>query len=377
MRRFFKPTPRKFTSALVVVGLACGANSLFVTPAKAVSAGDWRPGRIIDDAIFYNKSSMNIDQIQQFLNAKVPVCDNWGTKPYAGTTRRAYSEARGVHFPLTCLKDYQENTSTHENNLEGRPVPGGAKSAAQIIWEAAQDYNINPQVLLVILQREQALVNDDWPWPAPQFDSAMGYACPDNGPNHSIVCSGYYGFATQVQTGAWQIRRYADHPNNYNFVPGNNQVQWSPQPSCGSNNVVIENQATASLYDYAPYEPNQAALNNMYGTGDSCSSYANRNFWRDFNDWFGASRAGEPMIIKADNSLTQYVLVNGTRYPIPSGDIKLAWGLDRYPLIEMNASYVGSVPVGDSLSRVVRAQGEPMVFFIDNSKKYYVPSWDT
>jgi hypothetical protein len=51
--------------------------------------------------------------------------------------------------------------------------------------------------------------------------------------------------------------------------------------------VFIENQATAGLYNYTPYTPNDAALNNMYGTGDACSSYGNRNFWRIYTDWFG------------------------------------------------------------------------------------------
>jgi hypothetical protein len=53
--------------------------------------------------------------------------------------------------------------------------------------------------------------------------------------------------------------------------------------------VNILNQATANLYDYTPYVPNSAALNNLYGLGDGCSSYGNRNFWRIYNDWFGST----------------------------------------------------------------------------------------
>jgi len=29
----------------------------------------------------------------------------------------------------------------------------------------------------------------------------------------------------------------------------------------------------------------------LYGTGDICSAYGNRNFWRDFNNWFGSTLA--------------------------------------------------------------------------------------
>jgi len=337
-------------------------------PAQAVTGADWRAGRIIDDTIFYNKSSMNVDQIQQFLNAKVPTCDTGGTQSYAGTTRAAYSAAHGVSTPFICLKDYQENPTTHENNLGGS-VPAGAISAASIIWNAAQQYTVSPQVLIVLLQKEQGLVQDDWPWPI-QYRSAAGYGCPD-----TAACdSQYYGFYNQVMNAARQFRLYASNPNAYNFVPGNgNNIQFNPNAGCGSTPVTIEDEATASLYNYTPYQPNQAALNNLYGNGDSCSAYGNRNFWRYFNDWFGPSRSGEVMVIKSESSPLQYVMINNTRYAIPSIDIKSAWNLDRFPLITMTDSYVNALPHGDELSRVVRAEGEPMWFFVDNGRKYYIP----
>ncbi len=270
--------------ALTAVSLATAIVAPYHVSA-AVTGADWRAGRIIDDSIFNNKAAMSVDQIQQFLNAKVPTCDNWGTQPYGNTTRRAYSESKGVVFPLTCLKDYYENITTHENNLEGRTVPSGAQSAAQIIWNASQTYSINPQVLITLLQKEQSLVLDDWPWPI-QYRSATGYGCPD-----SAACdASYYGFYNQIDRAAWQFRRYADFPNNFNYFSGrNNNIRFNANINCGSSTVFIENQATASLYNYTPYQPNQAALGNLYGAGDSCSAYGNRNFWRIFNDWFGPS----------------------------------------------------------------------------------------
>ena len=97
-----------FVSAVVVVG--AGLVPMTGQKAQALSGVEFDPGRIIDNGVFENKNAMGIDQIQEFLNSKVPTCDNWGTQPYNGTTRRAYSESRGVTFPLTCLKDYHENT---------------------------------------------------------------------------------------------------------------------------------------------------------------------------------------------------------------------------------------------------------------------------
>lgn len=274
---------------LWVLAIAAAAAVFFASPASAVSGSDWKAGRIIDDQVFYNSNSMNVGQIQQFLDSKV-VCDTNGTKPseFGGGTRAQYGAAHGSPAPYTCLENYYENPTTHENNLEGRAVPAGAKSAAQIIWDVGQQYTINPQVLIVLLQKEQGLVVDEWPFPI-QYRSATGYGCPDTAP----CDADYYGFYNQVQKAAWQFRRYASNPNDYNHVAGqNNNIRWSPNAACGSSSVHILNQATASLYNYTPYQPNQAALNNLYGTGDGCSAYGNRNFWRTFNDWFGSTIDG-------------------------------------------------------------------------------------
>jgi hypothetical protein len=146
-----------------------------------------------------------------------------------------------------------------------------------------------------------SLVTDDWPWPR-QYEIAMGYGCPDSGPNYSANCSSqFYGFFNQVYQAAQAFRRYETNPTWYNYRAGrNNYIQYHPNPSCGGTNVFIENQATANLYIYTPYQPNAAALNNLYGTGNDCSAYGNRNFWRLFNDWFG------PTIHTARVSVVRY-----------------------------------------------------------------------
>jgi hypothetical protein len=266
--------------AAVIVFLAITILLPVVLPQKAgaVTASDWRAGRIIDDVVFYNKNSMSAQQIQQFLDAKVPVCD-----------RNRASSNPSYQPPWTCLKEYQENTVTKENNIgrfnpNGTPylVPGG-KGAAQIIWDVAQEYGINPQVLIVMLQKEQGLVTDTWPWNV-QYQKAMGYACPDTAPCDTQ----YYGFYNQVSSAAWQLKRYIAYPNNYNFKAGvSRYIQYSPNAACGGSQVFIENPATAALYNYTPYQPNAGALANLYGTAD-CGAYGNRNFWRYFNDWFGS-----------------------------------------------------------------------------------------
>lgn len=290
---------KKTTITLLVFVLLFSVSSSFVSNKRvnALSGADFKPGRIIDDVIFTNKTSMTTTQIQQFLESKVVggSCDTDGSRPTTSTPNhwnsaagRYYTHAEwgalyGNPAPFVCLTTYRENPTTKITNL-GNPglVISGAQTAAEIIYNAGQQYNINPQVLIVLLQKEQSLVTDDWPW-ASQYASATGAYCPDTAACDATKA----GFGTQVREAARLFRYYMDTPWLY-FV-GNNYVLYNPNTACGGTTVNIENKATEALYHYTPYQPNAAALNNLYGTGDSCSAYGNRNFWRMFNDWFGSS----------------------------------------------------------------------------------------
>lgn len=252
--------------ALVVALIATSV--VAVTPAHAANGSDFNPGYIMSDEVFYNSSTMSAAQVQQFLNSKVSRCE-------AG---------------YTCLKDYTTPTASKSavaNRCSGYSA-SGSQSAATIIYNVAQSCGINPQVLLVLLQKEQGLVTNTAP-SAGRYRSATGYGCPD-----TAACdSTYYGFFNQVYQAAYQFKVYQTSPTYFNFRAGrNNTIGWHPNASCGSSTVYIENQATAGLYNYTPYRPNAAALSNMYASGDSCSSYGNRNFFAYFTDWFGSASGG-------------------------------------------------------------------------------------
>lgn len=278
---------------LFVLSVVTCINIINTSKTSALSGSEFKAGRIIDDAVFNNKNSMSVGQIQEFLNSKVPSCDTNGAQMYNGTqTRAQWAAANGRPAPpYTCLKDYTQNIPTVTNggsDLCKSSINGGVKSSAQIILDVSQACNVNPQVLIVLLQKEQSLISDTWPWPN-QYQAATGYGCPDTAPCDAE----YYGFFNQVYQAAKAFRRYEANPNSFNYKANrNNNIYYNPNlGGCGSSNVFIENQATASLYIYTPYQPNAAALNNLYGTGDGCSAYGNRNFWRMFNDWFGSTYA--------------------------------------------------------------------------------------
>jgi len=233
-------------------------------------------GHIIDDSVFTNNTSMNVSQIQTFLNSKVPSCDTNGTQPASDFGRPDLTHAQYAALvgwpapPYPCLKDYTEN----------------GLGSAQIIYNVAQKYQINPQVLIVLLQKEQGLVTDSWPLPS-QYRTATGYGCPD-----TAACdSQYFGLTNQLTwSGTMFHAIIVNNPNWYTpYILGNNYIQYNPNTSCGGTTVNIVNRSTQALYNYTPYQPNQSALNAGYGIGDSCGAYGNRNFFLYFTDWFGST----------------------------------------------------------------------------------------
>ena len=288
---------------VVVAGFVATIGQVgFPSLAQAINPADFNPGRIIDDELFYKKDDMSVGEIQAFLNAHVPACDTWGTGPsgYGNLTRAQYAQQiMGWHGPpYTCLNNYHENPDTGATSFEnGGGAFAGGISAAQIIYNAAQQYGINPKVLLVTLRKEALnIYGDSWPLKS-QYRYAMGYACPDSGPNYSAACvDSKSGFYKQITLAAWQFRYYYDNMGTYNFAPGRwNTIQYNPQPSCGTKDVYIQNYATASLYIYTPYTPNDAALRAYPGEA-SCGAYGNRNFWYMWQEWFGSTYAQANLI---------------------------------------------------------------------------------
>lgn len=310
----------------VVAGIALIAGPLVAVPtavaapvtyakSEHVPTADltkFQPGNIISDAAFFNSSTMTEAQIQAFLEARVPNCQSG----------------------YTCLKDWYDTSRTTTADAMCGAYSGGVRErASRIIYKVAQACGINPQVILATLEKEQGLVRHTWPseW---RYTIAMGQGCPD-----TAACdTRYYGFFNQVYGAAWQFKRYANPAGTSQYftwyAPGKTwNVRYNPNESCGSSPVYIQNQATANLYYYTPYQPNAAALRAGYGTGDGCSAYGNRNFYNFFTDWFGSAQAAPappaPPVVAFDNLETSDHVValgpDGTIWAYPF-DGKGAWG---------------------------------------------------
>jgi uncharacterized protein with LGFP repeats len=248
--------------AAALLAVLCATPS----PAGAADLSEFNPGNIITDQVFFDEGSMSAATIQAFLDVKGSNCSG------------GY-----------CLKAYRADTATRAATTFC-PLPyqgAGQETAAMMIYKVAQACGINPQVLLVTLQKEQGLVTATNP-AASKYNNAMGYGCPD-----TAACdSQYYGLQNQLYSAASQFQRYVTNPTRYSYRAGMvNSILYHPYNDCGRASVYIQNGATAALYNYTPYVPNQAALNAGYGSGDSCSAYGNRNFFSYFTDWFGSTQS--------------------------------------------------------------------------------------
>lgn len=263
-------------AVLVVVGASLLSPVATSTPAQQAQAADARqfdPGNIISDAVFFDGRAMNAAEIQNFLVSKSPS-----------------SCAAAATDGSPCLEDFRMDTASQPADSLCAGYQGATReSAAQIIAKVSVSCRVNPRVILVLLQKEMGFITSSNPT-AKMYDRAAGFYCPDIGTGWCHP--DYAGLQKQLYNSARQYQRYAANPKSYSYRAGyTNTIQWSVPTTCGTSKVYIQNQATAGLYNYTPYRPNQAALNAGYGTGDKCSAYGNRNFWLYFTDWFGSTQS--------------------------------------------------------------------------------------
>lgn len=304
-----------FGAGLILVSIIFSM-SINMPQSEAISGIDWKAGDIISDTNFYDNTQMSAGSIQQWLTNNL-TCDTDGTKrsEFSGgtdlnkngvITRSEWAQStKNYSGKFVCLTDYRENPTTGENNLITGVSPTGSLSAAEIIKKAADDHKINPKVLLVKIRKESPgpLTGDEWPWPQ-QYTAALGYACPDPPEGQPVVCDpNYAGFYKQVHNAARGLRNYVTYASSYRYkVNQQNSIYYNPDTACGASMVYISNYATAGLYNYTPYQPNKAALDNLYGEGDGCSAYGNRNFWTMYSNMFGSTTTARVGNKQANNS---------------------------------------------------------------------------
>jgi hypothetical protein len=335
-------THKPFTRVLsffLIIFTVMGAGMIFQTDTQvgALSQDDWRAGYIISNKKFTDTSTMSANRIQEWLGG----------------------------IDSKCLKDYK--TPSIEEDSNGEVQYGSDVKASKAIRQAAELNNINPQVLLVTLQKEQGLITrDDCPdW---RYETAMGFGCPDGEPCNEK----WYGLSRQLYQGAYHFRGYYD--DSLSYVPystGKHDIAY--HPDCGSSEVNIVNQATASLYSYTPYQPNDAALDRKFngGSGDECSTYGNLNFWIYFHSWFGDPTFPILFHIEGHSPDAVYLAWENYYYKVANPGVIQALNMDELPIPTVNESDIDRKK-GPRLVDIVKFKDNPApIYQIDNRNLHH------
>ena len=279
---------RRFLLFGIFIFVTVATFSFMVTRSmKITHAADlsqFKAGNIISDEVMRNYTSMTEQEIQAFLHSKNSC--NKSIHGMQNFQKINPEKMNGVEYNY----QYRYGSKTfyyHVVNdkfvcLADEKFDG--ETAAHIIYETAKDYKINPQVLMVLIEKEQGLISDTWPNVNFQYRSATGYGCPD-----TAACDAkFYGLKNQIRKAA-ELFNSVLSGGWTNYPLGWNNIRYSPDPSCGSSKVFVENLATSALYRYTPYQPNAGAINAYTGTA-ACGAYGNRNFYIFFNNWFGSTQ---------------------------------------------------------------------------------------
>ncbi|OGH84692.1 MAG: hypothetical protein A2261_02420 [Candidatus Magasanikbacteria bacterium RIFOXYA2_FULL_44_8] len=221
--------------------------AMIFAPTLARAQSNFNPNFIISDAEVQDSHSWSRDDVQQFLNLR-------------GSFLRTYTAP----------------------DASGTP-----KSAADIIYEAGLNYNINPKFILTTLQKEQSLVTDDSPTQK-QLDWAAGYAVCDSCTTDDPGIQSHKGFGNQVDNAAGIIRWYYDNTDK-SFVKKKDVAT-----TIDNTPVTPQSWATAFLYTYTPH---------LHG---------NTNFWRIWETWFGQTYPNGT-ILKSASSSEYWLLVDKTK----------------------------------------------------------------
>jgi len=251
---------------LVVLTAACFAFGV-VTQASATT---FDPERIISDDNMRDYDSMSQKDIQAFLEAQPGALASLVTSDYDQV--------------ITLSKTKKNWNATPDRGEKPKP-------ASQIIWEACQQWKINPKVMLAMLQKEQSLITTKPEPGSSTLARAVGAGCPgrlvqDYHPYHNKVATNRYpGFGNQIWHGARLLDGYGEGKNGSTiplFYPGITVKDIYRTP-----NITLhpENVATYKLFIYNPSIGVKKPYDDLVGR--SCTG--NANFWKIYRRYFGST----------------------------------------------------------------------------------------
>lgn len=318
----------------------------------------FNPHKLIEDTVFSDTQTFGGPEgIQKFLESKNSVLANTS--------------------PDFLIKLKEPNITILKQGLEDpQPSLGRLRTAAELIWDASRHSGINPQVLLVTLQKEQGLItnhHDSSPERLQRaLDFAFGFACPDaTGCSQNTLFPGFYFqlFGNFDASGNRYLGAAKSLMKSFNTEGGRGpsvagrvakvgdtvEITNTTQPYNvpASQLVTLANRATAALYRFTPHVFN-----------------GNYNFWKYFNEWF---KYPNGTVMRVGSDPATFIIQNGSRLLLPAfvaanRGISLASAITVSPT-ELESYPAGSV-YGPADNTIVQVSGESQKYVFVNNVKH-------
>ncbi|MEA3449709.1 MAG: hypothetical protein U9Q85_01905 [Patescibacteria group bacterium] len=308
---------------------------LFVLGGTSAQAVTFNPNNIISNAEMLDSSSMSLAEITAFLNSKNGYISKHKFPNYASE-----------------IKSAAEIIYEAANNYDCEDTSYGPETSRATQMRYCTPTTINPKALLVLLQKEQSLIEEVSPRQS-QLDWAMGYGCPDGG-----GCNDRWkGFGKQVNSAGLQFYNYMMNPNHYSYRPNNTyNVSNTGRPD---STVHIENKATAALYNYTPH---------VYNGNFNFFKLWIRYFTMNYPDNTLMQVTGEPGV---------WLIQNGYRRPFHSrGALTSRYNLNK--IIQVSKSDLERYPLGNPIKfsqySLVRSPRGTVYLLIDDMRRGFASS---
>lgn len=230
---------------------------------------------------------------------------------------------------------------------------GKMMTAAEIIYDRAITNKVNPRFLIVLLQKEQSLIEDKNPTQS-QLDWACGYGCPDG----DSCNPRWQGFWKQINSASLQFRDYMDNPQLYTYKAGNTYTFTNPYASNGNATTTIVtpvNQATAALYNYTPHVYN-----------------GNYNFWKIWNRYFSRAPYPDGSLLQAENEKGVWLIQDEKKRPFLSkGALASRFDVNKIIIVNKNDldKYISGTPIKFPQYSLVMSPGGTIYLLIDDKRR--------
>ncbi len=261
---------------------------ILTLPHLTMAAGVFNKNFIIADEEFFNSDGMTLTEVQKFLESK---------------------NSALAHYVAT-------------------DVDGALRTAAEIIWRTGISFGINPKFFLVLLQKEQSLVEAK-NLTQYQLDWATGYArCDSCSQDHPDI-QDVKGLAGQIFfAGQWINKKYLPDL----LFKGKTVAGFGPHITKKVDRTVAvkpTNLATSILYTYTPHIA------------------GNKQLWAIWNKWFSpAYPAGSLLQDKKTGGV--WLIEKGSRRPFAS-KIALTSRYDSKKIIQVDSDDLDRYPVGGQI----------------------------